>query len=415
MATELRLRGGTTAQHASFTGATKEITVDTTKNTVVVHDGSTAGGIPLATENNSVAKGGNTGALTIGTNDATNLTLETNNTARVTVNSEGNVGIGDSDPVAPLTVIGRTVVSADSARPDGDFVTSFRSPSAAAGGRELFQFGRGGYVASGNEFVNLLLAPSIGNNTFNAGWYQEVYRPRTIQGDGNYFAIGQIVRQSTSATQTERMRIDSAGNVGIGENTPVGRLDVSGGFIYAKAAGFEEDVEQIRIGRNDANSRYHSIYSTISSNPNSSALAIRIHDGVTGESQNEVVKFFGSGQQASVIPGGTTLFNEYKCRAWVNFNGVNSGIRVSGNVSSITKIGTGDYRVNFATSMPDNRYSVSVSSSRGGTTNDANTVAQISRLDSSVLAGSVRLITGAPGTPGQPLHDCPIVTCAIFK
>ena len=47
MATELRLRGGTTAQHASFTGATKEITVDTTKNTVVVHDGSTAGGYPL--------------------------------------------------------------------------------------------------------------------------------------------------------------------------------------------------------------------------------------------------------------------------------------------------------------------------------------------------------------------------------
>ena len=52
MATELRIRGGTTAQHASFTGATKEITVDTTKNTVVVHDGSTAGGVPLATENN---------------------------------------------------------------------------------------------------------------------------------------------------------------------------------------------------------------------------------------------------------------------------------------------------------------------------------------------------------------------------
>ena len=54
MATELRLRGGTTAQHASFTGATKEITVDTTKNTVVVHDGSTAGGVPLATESQAV-------------------------------------------------------------------------------------------------------------------------------------------------------------------------------------------------------------------------------------------------------------------------------------------------------------------------------------------------------------------------
>ena len=48
MATSIRLRGGTTSQHSSFTGAAKEITVDTTKNTIVVHDGSTAGGIPLA-------------------------------------------------------------------------------------------------------------------------------------------------------------------------------------------------------------------------------------------------------------------------------------------------------------------------------------------------------------------------------
>jgi hypothetical protein len=48
MATSIRLRGGTTSQHSSFTGAAKEITVDTDKNTIVVHDGSTAGGIPLA-------------------------------------------------------------------------------------------------------------------------------------------------------------------------------------------------------------------------------------------------------------------------------------------------------------------------------------------------------------------------------
>jgi len=48
MATELRLRGGTTAQHSSFTGAQKEVTVDVDKNTIVVHDGSTEGGFPLA-------------------------------------------------------------------------------------------------------------------------------------------------------------------------------------------------------------------------------------------------------------------------------------------------------------------------------------------------------------------------------
>jgi len=50
MATELKLRRGTTSQHSSFTGAEAEVTVDTDKNTVVVHDGSTAGGFPLATK-----------------------------------------------------------------------------------------------------------------------------------------------------------------------------------------------------------------------------------------------------------------------------------------------------------------------------------------------------------------------------
>lgn len=50
MATILQLRRGTTVQHSSFTGAVGEVTVDTTKDTVVVHDGTTAGGKPLATE-----------------------------------------------------------------------------------------------------------------------------------------------------------------------------------------------------------------------------------------------------------------------------------------------------------------------------------------------------------------------------
>lgn len=48
MATEIRRRRGSTTQHATFTGAPGELTVDTTLNTVVVHDGITAGGHPLA-------------------------------------------------------------------------------------------------------------------------------------------------------------------------------------------------------------------------------------------------------------------------------------------------------------------------------------------------------------------------------
>lgn len=47
MAFAFQRRRGTTAQHASFTGLLAELTVDTDKKTVVVHDGTTAGGIPL--------------------------------------------------------------------------------------------------------------------------------------------------------------------------------------------------------------------------------------------------------------------------------------------------------------------------------------------------------------------------------
>ena len=47
----------------------------------------------------------------------------------------------------------------------------------------------------------------------------------------------------------------------------------------------------------------------------------------------------------------------YACRAWVNFNGTGTvAIRDSGNVSSITDNGTGDYTVNFTTAMPDENY-----------------------------------------------------------
>lgn len=48
MAKELKLRRGTTAEHSTFTGAAGEVTVDTDKNTAIVHDGTTAGGYELA-------------------------------------------------------------------------------------------------------------------------------------------------------------------------------------------------------------------------------------------------------------------------------------------------------------------------------------------------------------------------------
>ena len=58
MATAIQRRRGTTSQHSSFTGLAGEITIDTDKNTVVVHDGSTAGGFPLAKYTDVSALGG---------------------------------------------------------------------------------------------------------------------------------------------------------------------------------------------------------------------------------------------------------------------------------------------------------------------------------------------------------------------
>lgn len=62
MPTILQLRRGTTAEHSSFTGAVGEVTVNTTKDTLVVHDGSTQGGFEIA-----LADLSNTDAITLST------------------------------------------------------------------------------------------------------------------------------------------------------------------------------------------------------------------------------------------------------------------------------------------------------------------------------------------------------------
>ena len=85
-----------------------------------------------------------------------------------------------------------------------------------------------------------------------------------------------------------------------------------------------------------------------------------------------IVTGSGSGSNAitidasqNVAVNGNMSFNSgygsaataYGCRAWVNFNGTGTvAIRASGNVTSITDTGVGDYLVNFTTAMPDTNY-----------------------------------------------------------
>ena len=69
-------RRGTTANHSVFAGAEGEITQDTTKNTLVSHDGNTQGGHPLAKEDMSnvvgTASGGGVGIVQLNLSDGGN-------------------------------------------------------------------------------------------------------------------------------------------------------------------------------------------------------------------------------------------------------------------------------------------------------------------------------------------------------
>jgi len=55
MTTQVQFRRGTTLQHETFTGAEGEITVDTDKKTLVVHDGVQQGGYEIASKRSLMA------------------------------------------------------------------------------------------------------------------------------------------------------------------------------------------------------------------------------------------------------------------------------------------------------------------------------------------------------------------------
>ena len=82
MPTAVQFRRGTTAQHSTFTGAVGEVTVDTDKKVAVVHNGSTAGGFPLAGTANaqtfSAAQRGAVSALTDGATITPDFSLANN-------------------------------------------------------------------------------------------------------------------------------------------------------------------------------------------------------------------------------------------------------------------------------------------------------------------------------------------------
>lgn len=207
MPDQLQLRGGTTVQHSTFTGASKEVTVDTTKKTVVVHDGSTAGGNPMLREdasNSALALGSagtpslkftgdtNTGIYSPG---ADQVAISTNGVGRLFVNASGQVGIGNASPNRALAV----------------------------------------NSADAEQLVLTSTAGSLAGILFNPNG--STYTP----------FLGATGESLVAHTQgTERLRITSAGRVGIGTSSPSSKFHVADGDILISNSYY-------LLGRNNAN------------------------------------------------------------------------------------------------------------------------------------------------------------------
>ena len=178
------------------------------------------------------------------------LQLRTSGTTRMYINdSTGNVGIGTTSPAAKLDVQGGGVKIVDNSytdyflfkqRTDGSQKVGFKTPSG--GGLEMYS----------NDTFALKIASNqnVGIGTTSPGSKLDVisearisyspsnqYRVRITNSDGN----GRILVDGdtsslifgtsgtgTNATATEKMRITSSGNVGIGTTSPAAKLDVRG-------------------------------------------------------------------------------------------------------------------------------------------------------------------------------------------
>jgi hypothetical protein len=157
---------------------------------------------------------------------------------------------------------------------------------------------------------------------------------------------------------------DSLGRVGIGTSSPVNesRLTVAGNSISVTgsdgnfAAGGNRAIMDLTVS---GAARFGS-----ASGGGPATSVTFISNGLVAASIDSVANF-------GINSGFGSVGTIYGCRAWVNFNGTGTvAIRSSGNVSSITDNGVGDYTINLTNSMPDGNYSVLLASQSNGSTVD---------------------------------------------
>ena len=235
MTTQIQRRRGTTTQHGSFTGAAGELTVDTTKDTVVVHDGSTTGGHPLAKENNPTF----TGKVGIGTSTPSSYYA---NDLVVSGSSEGGITI--DGPTTGQSYLSFADGTSGNERYRGYIAYDHATDSlkfASAASERLRINGSGLVNVTGGIQVTENVTPAAGSGV-------EIFKPSSTAGQMQAFdrsgsawmdLIFKGNHQVFHANGSEAMRIDSSGQVGIGTSTPSRRLTVEGDINVLTGSAIE--------------------------------------------------------------------------------------------------------------------------------------------------------------------------------
>jgi len=276
MAKEIIRRFGTTAEHSAFTGADAEITVDTDKNTVVVHDGATVGGFPLAKQADvdaAVANISVEGLFTkqdprqVAWTKIGNGTAETSTT--LTVEVDGSIVEIPAGTSISMPSLSAGTDYAIWVAPDGTLEAdaSFSTPPAA-GGRRVggFHYAPGGNASFSLNAGDGGTTPQINEHSFyDLKWRPSVADPRglTLVGDGAFWCGIYHLAGDHLSGPPHRFGVDPAR-----DGNPPDLVDGSGKYPDAQPMnifeslwyhGFRtprvEDFQLLAFGTNEAASR----------------------------------------------------------------------------------------------------------------------------------------------------------------
>ena len=140
--------------------------------------------------------------------------------------------------------------------------------------------------------------------------------------------------------------------------------------------------------------------------------------GASGDTTNIVGTLQNNGSAISIASLSTASGSapSYSARAWVNFNGTGTvAIRASGNISSISDLGVGNYDVNFGTNMADTNYAVVNNSASSYSTSQEQWVLQGAYEASAVQKFNLTTRLVDNDAPSFVAHDVANAMIGVFR